>query len=110
MERIKQYTIYWVTLDPTKGSEIAKTRPCVVVSPNELNDYLNTVIIVPLTSTLRTYPFRLQCEVAGKKGELALDQIRTVDKNRLNSSNPLGKLSFNEIVSLQNLLNEMLCQ
>jgi mRNA interferase MazF len=110
MGRIEQYTIYWVTLDSTKGSEIAKTRPYVVASPDDLNDYLNTVIIIPLTSTLRTYPFRVQCEVAEKKGELAVDQIRTVDKNRLNISNHLGKLSNAEIVSLQNILNEMLCQ
>ena len=110
MGRIEQYTIYWVTLDPTQGSEIAKTRPCMVVSPNELNYYLNTVVIVPITSTLRNYPFRMPCEVAGKKGELAIDQIRTVDKTRLNTSKPLGQLPVGEIIALQNLLNEMFCQ
>ena len=109
MGRIEQYNAYWVTLDPTQGSEIAKTRPCVVISPDELNYYLNTVVIVPLTSTLRNYPFRLQCRLAGKIGELAIDQVRTVDKTRLNVSNPLGQLSANEIIALKSLLNEMFC-
>ena len=98
------------SLDPTKGSEIAKTRPCVVVSPRELNDHLNTVVIVPLTSTLRNYPFRVQCVVAEKKGELAIDQIRTVDKTRLDTSNAIGRLSTNETIALQSLIHEMLCQ
>ena len=110
MGKIEQYYTYWVTLDPTQGSEIAKTRPCVVVSPNELNDYLNTVVIVPLTSTLRNYPFRVQCVVTGKKGELAIDQIRTVDKNRLNISNTFGRLSSSEITDLQNIMHEMFCK
>ena len=109
MERIEQYSAYWVTLDPTQGSEIAKTRPCIVVSPNELNYYLNTVVIIPLTSTLHNYPFRTQCKLAGKTGELAIDQIRTVDKIRLNVSKPLGQLSENEIIALKKLLNEMFC-
>ena len=110
MERIEQYYVYWVTLDPTQGSEIAKTRPCVVVSPKELNDYLNTVVIVPLTSTLRDYPFRVQCVIMGKRGELAIDQIRTVDKTRLNISNPLERLSASEVIALQDLIHEMFCQ
>lgn len=98
-----------VELDPTQGSEIAKTRPCVVVSPDELNAHLNTVVIVPLTSTLRGYPFRVQCVVAGKKGKLAIDQIRAVDKSRL-KSNILGRLSYLEIDTLQDVINEMFCQ
>ncbi|MDR1738363.1 MAG: type II toxin-antitoxin system PemK/MazF family toxin [Candidatus Symbiothrix sp.] len=110
MGRITQHTVYWVTLDPTQGSEIAKTRPCVVVSPNELNNHLNTVVIIPLTSTLRGYPFRVRCEVAGKQGELAVDQIRTVDKQRLNTNKSLGHLSQDEIIVLQNTINEMFCQ
>jgi mRNA interferase MazF len=110
MGKIEQYYAYWVTLDPTQGSEIAKTRPCVVVSPNELNDYLNTIVIIPLTSTLRSYPFRVQCVVTGKKGELAIDQIRTVDKTRLNTSNSFGRLSASEIIDLQNIIHEMFCQ
>ena len=110
MGKIEQYYTYWVTLDPTQGSEIAKTRPCVVISPSELNDYLNTVVIVPLTSTLRNYPFRVQCVVTGKKGELAIDQIRTVDKTRLDTSNSFGQLSPSEIIDLRNIIHEMFCQ
>jgi len=110
MGRIEQYHAYWVTLDPTQGSEIAKTRPCVVVSPDELNNYLNTVVIVPLTSTLRNYPFRVQCVVTGKKGELAIDQIRTMDKTRLNTANSFGRLSRSEVIDLQNIIHEMYCQ
>ena len=109
MGRITQYDVCRVELDPTQGSEIAKTRPCVVVSPDELNAHLNTVVVVPLTSTLRGYPFRVQCEVAGKTGELAIDQIRTVDKSRL-KNNIVGRLSYNEINVLQNIINEMFCQ
>ncbi|MDR2653358.1 MAG: type II toxin-antitoxin system PemK/MazF family toxin [Prevotellaceae bacterium] len=87
-----------------------KTRPCVVISPNELNDYLNTVIIIPLTSTIREYPFRSQCVVAGQKGELAVDQIRTVDKLRLKTSKPLGRLTVDEIKQLKYIIYKMFCQ
>jgi len=109
MGRVTQYDVCWVELDPAQGSEIAKTRPCVVVSPDELNAHLNTVVVVPLTSVLRNYPFRVQCIVAGKKGELAVDQIRTIDKSRLKNK-PLGKLSDTEIRALQDVINEMFCQ
>jgi mRNA interferase MazF len=109
MGRITQYEVCWVELDPTQGSEIAKTRPCVVISPDELNAHLNTVVVVPLTSVLRNYPFRVQCVVAGRKGELAVDQIRTIDKSRL-KNNTLGKLSDSEINALQEVINEMFCQ
>ena len=80
MVKVYQYNVYWVELDPTQGCEIAKTRPCVIVTPNELNDFLNTVVIIPITSTLRNYPFRINCIIDGKNGQLAIDQIRTVDK------------------------------
>jgi mRNA interferase MazF len=75
--------VYWVYLDPTRGSEIQKTRPCVVVSPDELNDHLRTVIVAPLTSGGRPYPWRVECEIEQKAGRVALDQIRTVDRQRL---------------------------
>jgi len=110
MGSINQYGIYWVNLDPTQGSEISKIRPCVVVSPDEINKYLNTVVIVPLTSTLKNYPFRVKCVVSGKAGELAIDQIRTVDKTRLNSVKPLGNLFVDEVFNLQNVLHEMFCE
>lgn len=79
----KRFEIYLVNLNPTKGSEIRKTRPCVVVSPDELNQYLNTVIIAPLTSTKRNYPSRVECKFKGKTGEIMLEQLRGIDKKRL---------------------------
>lgn len=105
---IEQYAVYWVDLNPTQGSEISKVRPCVVISPKELNDNLNTVIIIPITSTLRNYPFRIRCTLANKTGEIVTDQIRTVDKSRLRSK--MSKLSGQEIEKLREILNEMLCQ
>lgn len=78
-----QYDVYLVNLDPTIGSEIKKTRPCVIISPNEMNQNISTIIIAPLTSTKRSYPTRINCQVQGKDGQIVLDQIRTVDKKRL---------------------------
>ena len=78
-----RFDIYYVNLDPTIGSEIKKTRPCIVISPNEMNYNIATVIIAPLTSVLRNYPTRVPCKVEGKQGQIVLDQIRTVDKTRL---------------------------
>ncbi len=80
---IERFTVYLVNLDPTKGSEIAKTRPCVVVSPNVVNQRLRTVIVAPLTSTEKQYPTRINSQFDGKRGQVALDQIRVVDKIRL---------------------------
>ena len=105
---VEQYGIYWVDLDPTRGGEIAKTRPCVVVSPPELNKYLTTVIIVPVTSTIRNYPYRAHCSISGRAGEIAIDQIRTVDKGRLR--NKIGELAPDEIAHLRDILRQMLCE
>lgn len=104
---VEQYEVYWVELDPTRGGEMAKTRPCVVVSPSDLNMYLTTVIIVPITSTIRNYPYRVSCSVAGRDGEIATDQIRTVDKRRLKRK--IGELSDKEINQLRSVFNEMFC-
>jgi mRNA interferase MazF len=79
---MKRLEVWLVNLDPTIGSEIRKTRPAVIVSPDELNAHLNTVIVVPLT-TGRSYPFRIETRVGGKPGVAAVDQLRTVDKQRL---------------------------
>jgi len=79
---MKRFEVWLVNLDPTIGSEIRKTRPAVIVSPDELNAHLQTVIVVPLT-TGRGYPFRIATKVQGKPGVAAIDQIRTVDKRRL---------------------------
>lgn len=104
---INQYDVFWVSLDPTTGSEIAKTRPCIIISPNELNEHLRTVIIVPLTSTIKNYPFRVNCVVGSKQGSIALDQIRVVDKARIRSS--MGYLKQAEIESVKSVLMEMFC-
>ena len=80
---MERFSIYLVTLDPTIGAETAKTRPCVVLSPNELNRAVATVIIAPMTTVRRGWPTRVRVEFQGKRGEIALDQLRAVDKSRL---------------------------
>ena len=75
--------VYLINLDPTIGSEVQKTRPCVIVSPNEMNQYIPTVIIAPMTTKIRSYKTRIEIEFNGKKGQVMLDQIRTIDKQRL---------------------------
>lgn len=105
MDVVKRFEIYFVEFDPTKGSEINKTRPGVILSPNEMNDALNTVIIAPLTSTLKNYPSRVNCKVKGKEGQIALDQLRCVDKSRL--KNKLAKLSEKEQLEVLEVLKKM---
>jgi len=82
---VKRFEIWWVNLDPTIGSEVKKIRPCLIVSPNEVNQYLNTVTVIPLTSTLKLYPTRLNCIIQGKQSQLVIDQVRSIDKIRLKS-------------------------
>jgi mRNA interferase MazF len=80
---MKRFDIYLINLDPTLGSEIQKTRPCVIISPDEMNDYIKTVIVAPMTTKGKIYPTRVKCNFQGKEGLIVLDQIRTVDKIRL---------------------------
>lgn len=80
---VRRFDVYLVNLDPTLGSEIQKTRPCVVISPDEMNRFIRTVIIAPMTSKGRPYPTRVDCRFEGKQGQIVLDQIRTADKARL---------------------------
>ncbi|MBX7250499.1 MAG: type II toxin-antitoxin system PemK/MazF family toxin [Candidatus Promineofilum sp.] len=80
---IKRFDVYLITLDPTLGSEISKTRPGLVVSPDEMNRWIRTVIVAPMTTQGQSYPTRIPCEFQGKEGQIVLDQIRTVDKTRL---------------------------
>jgi mRNA interferase MazF len=75
--------VYWVDLDLTRGSEIQKTRPCVIVSPDELNAHLRTVIVAPMTTGGGPYPWRVECRFQNRTGRVALDQLRTVDRDRL---------------------------
>lgn len=95
---IKQYNVFWTALDPTVGREIKKTRPCVIISPDEMNDNIGTVIIAPLTSTIRSYPSRINYKLEGKSCTIALDQIRTIDKSRLkNKITHLGEITIRQI-------------
>ena len=88
---INRFDVYLVTLDPTQGHDIRKTRPCTVISPDEMNRHIGTVIIAPMTTKGRAYPSRIDCTFQGKQGQVVLDQIRTVDKSRLVKR--LGKLT-----------------
>ena len=80
---VRRFDVYLVNLDPTLGSEIKKTRPCVVVSPDEMNRHIRTVIVAPMTSTRREYPSRVNITFQRRRGQVVLDQIRTADKSRL---------------------------
>ena len=102
---VNQFEIYWVSLDPTTGSEIKKTRPCVIISPLEMNSHLKTVIIAPLTSTLRDFPTRIEVLINRKKGQIALDQIRTVDKARLGAR--ITVLNDKKIAQVKSVLQAM---
>ncbi|GAP98236.1 type II toxin-antitoxin system PemK/MazF family toxin [Leptolyngbya sp. NIES-2104] len=79
----RRFDVFLVQLDPTIGAEIQKTRPCVILSPDEMNRSLKTVLVAPLTSVKRNFPFRVDCQFQGKEGQIVLDQIRAVDKIRL---------------------------
>jgi mRNA interferase MazF len=80
---VKRFDVYLVDLDPTVGSEIEKTRPCLIISPDEMNRWIRTVIVAPMSTKGQPYPTRVRCEFQGKEGQVVLDQIRTVDKSRL---------------------------
>ena len=80
---VNRFDIYLINLDPTVGSEIQKTRPCVIISPDEMNRHIHTVIVAPMTTAGIDYPTRITCEFKEKKGHIVLDQIRTIDKKRL---------------------------
>lgn len=101
---INQYQILLVNLDPTIGSEIKKTRPCVVISPNEMNKYLRTVVIAPMTTSSKKYPTRIAVRNNDKKGWVVLDQIRTIDKQRI--IKVMGSLTTSEIRELKSILRE----
>ena len=83
VKKINRFEVWLIELDPTKGSEIKKTRPCLIVSPDSVNKHLNTITIVPLTTTHRSYPTRVNCIFQNKKGQAMVDQIRGLDKTRL---------------------------
>ena len=80
---MKRFEVYLVNLDPTIGKEIKKTCPCLIISPDEMNEHISTVIAAPMTTQIRNYPSRITCKFKSTKGQIVLDQIRTVDKTRL---------------------------
>jgi len=101
---LSQYQIVIVNLDPTVGSEIKKVRPCVIISPDEMNKYLNTVIVAPMTSQSKSYPTRIEVYHENKKGWVVVDQIRTIEKQRI--VKVVEKLSKNEIKKLKAIIKE----
>ncbi len=103
---IKQYDVFLITLDPTIGHEIKKSRPCVILSPDEMNKYISTIIIAPMTMQSHPYPSRVSVKFKGKNGWVVLDQIRTVDKRRLIKK--LGEIDHNTINSIKSTIKKML--
>lgn len=102
---INQYDVVLVNLDPTVGSEIRKTRPCVVISPNEMNRQVATLVIAPMTSSSKPYPSRVQVYSGGRTGWVVLDQIRTIDRQRV--SKVLGKLNPEEVEEIKQVIQEL---
>jgi mRNA interferase MazF len=105
---VKQYDLYWVTLDPTLGSEINKIRPCLVISPEESNAFLNTILIAPITSKIRKFPMRLDIVLENKKGQICLDQIRCIDKIRL--KNKINTLSHPDFLGMTEKVKKLIKQ
>ncbi len=101
---LNQYSIILVNLDPTIGSEIKKTRPCVIISPDEMNKYLNTIVVAPMTTNMRKYPTRVPVEHYGKKGMITIDQIRSIDKLRI--IKVFDKLTKTEIKKCKEIIKE----
>ena len=101
---LKQYHIVLVNLEPTMGSEIKKTRPCVIVSPNEINKYLRTIVVAPMTTNLKNYPTRIKVKHNGKNGMVAIDQIRTIDKSRIIKK--FDQLTKSEIQKCKDIIRE----
>lgn len=104
-EAVKRGDVFLVALDPAMGREIRKSRPCVVVSPDELNDGLTTFIVAPLTTGSHPYPFRIPCRLAGKSGHIVLDQLRTVDRVRL--TRKVGRIGASTLGRVLSVLQEM---
>jgi mRNA interferase MazF len=103
---IKQYDIFLISLDPTIGHEIKKVRPCVVISPNEMNNNISTIIIAPMTTRSHSYPTRIPIKFEDKKGWVVLDQIRALDRKRFVKK--LGNLKKETILKVKKIIQEML--
>ena len=105
---VNRFDVFLVNLDPTIGSEIKKTRPCLIISPNEINHHIATVIVAPMTTKGQPYPTRVTCQFQGQNGQIVLDQIRTVDKTRLVKL--LGQISEEEQKTVLDILAEMFAE
>lgn len=103
---IRQYEVHLISLDPTIGHEIKKARPCVIISPDEMNKNISTAIIAPMTTQSRFYPTRIPLKFAGKRAWIVLDQLRTVDRERLIKK--LGKIDQKAINQIKSIIKEML--
>jgi mRNA interferase MazF len=102
---VKRFEVYLINIDPTVGHEIKKSRPCLVISPDEMNRYISTVIVAPMTTKGRNYPTRVPCTFLGKEGQVVIDQIRTVDKIRLIKR--LGKIDSKTQTDVFSVLSEL---
>jgi mRNA interferase MazF len=105
---VNRFDVFLINLDPTIGSEIQKTRPCLVISPNEINHHITTVIVAPMTTKGQPYPTRVTCQFQGQNGQIVLDQIRTVDKTRLVKL--LGQITTEEQKTVLDILAEMFAE
>lgn len=102
---VRRFEVHLISLDQARGSDIKKTRPCLVISPDEMNRHIRTVIMTPMTTTVRDYPTRITIEFQGKKGQIVLDQIRTVDKKQLTKK--VGEISSSAREEVTTVLQEM---
>ena len=102
---VNKFDVFLINLDPTIGSEIKKTRPCLIISPNEINHHIATVIVAPMTTKGQPYPTRVTCQFQGQNGQIVLDQIRTIDKTRLVKL--LDQISAEEQKTVLDILAEM---
>ena len=101
----QRFDVFLINLDPTVGSEIKKTRPCLIISPDEMNRHIRTVIVAPMTTAGKDYPSRVPCKFQAKKGQIVLDQIRTIDKSRLIKK--LGPIDSHTQVEVINILQRL---
>ena len=102
---VNRFDVYLINLDPTIGSEIQKTRPCLIISPDEINKHIRTIIVAPMTTAGKDYPTRVKCKFKNKKGQIALDQIRTIDKARLIKK--LGKIDQETRIEVISVLQRL---
>ena len=102
---VNRFDVYLINLDPTVGYEIQKTRPCLIISPDEMNRHIRTIIVAPMTSAGKDYPTRVKCRFKKKKGQIVLDQIRTIDKSRL--IRKLGKIDSETQIEVISVLQRL---